>query len=211
MNDFKKRMLVTAVIAGLAVIGYLTNSQQAVAQGPPGGLAVNIVNPLPLPVTGSTTVSGAVAATQSGTWNVGIAGNSVSNPVLIGDVDNAARRPVQTSLCEANATTSTSGCIDPDTFAVLADRRMVIEYLSGDCDPITLNPVSEVSINVVTTAGGTKAFHKIFPTQRGLGFTVSGQLARIYADPGTSIQLAVGSTGGQARCQIVLSGYSITR
>jgi hypothetical protein len=209
MNDFKKRVLVTAVIAGFAVIGYLMNSQQAVAQGPPGGLAVNIVNPVPLPVTGSTTVSGAVAATQSGAWNVGISGNSTSNPVLIGDVDNAARRPVQTTLCEGNATTS--GCGNPDNFAVLADRRMVIEYLSGDCVPLTLNPPTDVSIAVVTTAGGTKAFHEIFPAQRGLGFTVSGQLARIYADPGTSIQLAVGSTNGSARCQIVLSGYSITR
>src|SRR5215831_13589077 len=102
MTTFQKRALLTAVIAGFAVIGYLMNSQQAVAQGPPSGVAVNIVNPVPLPVTGSTTVSGAVAATQSGAWNVGIAGNSTSNPVLIGDVDNAARRPVQTTLCEGN-------------------------------------------------------------------------------------------------------------
>src|SRR5215831_18784092 len=76
MTTFQKRALLTAVIAGFAVIGYLMNSQQAVAQGPPNGLAVNIVNPVPLPVTGSTTVSGAVAATQSGAWNVGISGNS---------------------------------------------------------------------------------------------------------------------------------------
>jgi hypothetical protein len=102
MHDFKKRMLVAAIIAGLAVIGYLMNSQQAVAQGPPGGLAVNIVNPVPVPVTGSTTVSGAVAATQSGTWNVGITGtpnvnvkNPATAPVLFLNVNDPGRIPYQ--------------------------------------------------------------------------------------------------------------------
>jgi hypothetical protein len=92
MNDFRKRMLVAAVIAGFAVIGYLMSSQQAVAQGPPSGLAVNIVNPLPLPVTGSTTVSGTVAATQSGTWNVGVTGTPNVN------VANPATAPVPVTL-----------------------------------------------------------------------------------------------------------------
>jgi hypothetical protein len=51
----------------------MTGSRQAMAQNPNQGSApVTIVNPLPLPVTGS--VSGSVSATQSGTWNLGING-----------------------------------------------------------------------------------------------------------------------------------------
>jgi hypothetical protein len=99
MNDFKKRVLVTAVIAGLGMIGYLMNSQQAVAQGPPGGLAVNIVNPVPVPVTGSvtSTVTGAVGVTGT----VGLASgasvhvnNTVTSPALTLDISKSASQHV---------------------------------------------------------------------------------------------------------------------
>jgi hypothetical protein len=50
MNRFKNHLIVAAVFALLAVIGTIMNSHQAAAQ-PPDGLAVKIVNPLPVPVT----------------------------------------------------------------------------------------------------------------------------------------------------------------
>ena len=48
--------------------------------GPSDGLNVNVVNTPanPVPVTGSTTVSGSVSATQSGTWTVGISGQPIA-------------------------------------------------------------------------------------------------------------------------------------
>jgi hypothetical protein len=63
MNRFKNQLIVVAAFTLLAVIGTIMNSRQVEAQGPPNGLAVNIVNPIPVPVTGSTTVSGTVAIT----------------------------------------------------------------------------------------------------------------------------------------------------
>src|SRR5215467_10429922 len=89
----------------LAIIGTIMNSHQAAAQppGPTGGLAVNIVNPVPVPVTGSTTVSGTVAATQSGAWNVGITGQ----PIAFKNVDEPGRRPYQEALQLPGAT----GCL----------------------------------------------------------------------------------------------------
>src|SRR5258708_66895 len=75
MSRFKNRLILTAVFAALAVAGMIMNSHPVSAQqGPPGGLAVKIVGPLPVPTTGSSTVSGTVGATQSGQWNVGITG-----------------------------------------------------------------------------------------------------------------------------------------
>src|SRR5215467_10320755 len=82
MNRLKNHLIAAAVLSVLAVIGTAMNSHQAAAQGPATGLAVNIVNPLPVPVTGSTTISGTVAATQSGSWNVGITGTVNVTPVL---------------------------------------------------------------------------------------------------------------------------------
>jgi hypothetical protein len=135
MNDFKKRMLVAAVIAGLGMIGYLMNSQQAVAQGPPDGLAVRIVNPVPVPVTGSTTVSGTIAATQSGTWNVGITGtphvnvtNPATAPVLFLNVNDPGRIPYQSQLL---STCPADECIL--TFPVVpTNHRLVIQHFSGE-------------------------------------------------------------------------------
>src|SRR5215469_8248461 len=79
MSSLKHTLIVLAALGGLAAVGSLMNSKQVAAQSRPGSMAVNIVNPLPVPVSGSTTVSGTVAATQSGAWNVGIAGTPTVN------------------------------------------------------------------------------------------------------------------------------------
>ena len=40
----------TAIVAAVGAIGLAVYSKEVSAQGPPGGLAVNIVNPIPVPV-----------------------------------------------------------------------------------------------------------------------------------------------------------------
>jgi hypothetical protein len=73
-------------------------------------LVTNIASQaVPVSLSG-TTVPGAVSATQSGTWNVGITGtpsvnvgNSASSPVLVRDVDNPVRSPY-TDLASAATT-----------------------------------------------------------------------------------------------------------
>src|SRR5258708_246661 len=93
MKRFRNHAIAIAVFAALAVIGTVMNSRQATAQGPPDGLAVRIVSPLPVPVTGSTTVSGTVAATQSGPWNVGITGQPIGVHGSIFSPDEPTRAP----------------------------------------------------------------------------------------------------------------------
>ena len=89
MKSIKNRLFATAIIAGLAVIGSVMNSRQFTIQGA-GGPTVTIDQAqLPLPVQGSLGVSGSVAATQSGPWNVGITGtptvniNNTVNPLRV--------------------------------------------------------------------------------------------------------------------------------
>jgi hypothetical protein len=142
MNKLKNHLIAAAVLSVLAVIGTIMNSHQAAAQGPPNGLAVNIVNPVPLPVSGTVTgnvgVTGTVAATQSGTWNVSVNGtpgiliaNPATNPVFIRNVDEPGRQPYSedvVSFCNG------SNCVSSFS-PVPQGKRLVIEHVGGLARP----------------------------------------------------------------------------
>ena len=78
----------------LAAVGVLMTVHQGGAQGQgnlvPGSAPVNIVSPLPLPITGSTSVSGTVAVTQSGTWDVRITGRTPYHFRVNGSFDGSS-------------------------------------------------------------------------------------------------------------------------
>lgn len=76
--NVKKRLLAAAMLIALAGAGVLISGSHNVAEAGPGASQVSIAGPLPLPITGTATVSGTVAATQSGTWNVGITGQPLN-------------------------------------------------------------------------------------------------------------------------------------
>src|SRR5215472_1297712 len=134
MNSLKNRVFAAAIIAGLAVIGSLMNSQQSTVRAAGGPTVTIDPTQLPLPVQGSLGVSGTVAATQSGAWNVGITGtptvhvgNAATSPVLVRDVDNPARKPfaVNTSCVMAAASNNCNA-----QFSVPAGSELVIENVS---------------------------------------------------------------------------------
>jgi len=67
----------------LAAIGMIIISPlvEAASQAPPSAPVTVVNTPSnPVPVTGSTTVSGSVAATQSGAWNVNVRDPGIANP-----------------------------------------------------------------------------------------------------------------------------------
>ena len=67
--------MTTVAVAGAMFVGTAgAEILSSAAKAAPGSAPVTIVSPVPLPVTGSMAVSGAVSSTQSGTWNVGIIG-----------------------------------------------------------------------------------------------------------------------------------------
>ncbi len=72
--EMKKYMTAALVVFTLAAAGTLMNSTRTVAQAGGPTVTIDQAQLLPLPVSGSATVSGTVAATQSGPWNVGIVG-----------------------------------------------------------------------------------------------------------------------------------------
>ena len=101
------------------------------ASKPDNGPSVTVVNTSanPVPVVGAVSINGTstVNAQQSGSWNVGIAGNSATNPLQVHDVDNAPRTPyAQTKKLTFNP---------PDrailgNFDVPDGKRLVIEFFS---------------------------------------------------------------------------------
>jgi hypothetical protein len=84
MSRVRTNLVVSATFVVIAVVGTIVSSQHAAAQppGPADGVAVRIVSPLPVPVTGDTTVSGTVSAQQSGAWTVSLDSTS-ANPVSV--------------------------------------------------------------------------------------------------------------------------------
>jgi hypothetical protein len=139
MKSVTSRLLAAAIIAGLAVIGSMMNSTKVSAQqGPPNGLAVNIVSPMPVPVTGSTTVSGSVAATQSGPWNVGITGaptvsvsNTAAGPLFVRNRYEPGENPYQATLSvDALHGCSSTGCVTAFG-TVPSGKRLVIKNITG--------------------------------------------------------------------------------
>ena len=74
MQNLRNQLIAGGAVLILAAIGTMMNRQAAQAQGQ-GGPTVTIGAPIPLPVTGTVTATGTIAATQSGTWNVGLTGS----------------------------------------------------------------------------------------------------------------------------------------
>jgi hypothetical protein len=217
MNDFKKLTLVAAIIAGLAVVGFLTNSQQHAARAAGGPTVTIDPTQLPLPVQGSLGVSATIAATQSGGWTVGIGGNSASSPLFTRDADNPARQPFQTSLC-FSVGTGAFPCSSkaPSFLRVPSDRRLVIEFVAGSCQtgPIGGTGLTGLGLGIATTAGGADVIYSL-PYSFGLSELDIAQQTRIYADPGTSVSFgeergAGGATPSFVTCVLGLSGYTVT-
>jgi hypothetical protein len=110
MTGFKSYVAGAAL---LAVVGSFMSSRQATAQGQgnpvPGSAPVNIVSPLPLPVTGSLEVTASLDAPLP----------------VVSSID--ARIPVQAS----NTTDCGFNACQMLLYTVPEGKRLVVEYVSG--------------------------------------------------------------------------------
>jgi hypothetical protein len=217
MDKFKRLTLVGAALALLFVTGTLMNTRKVAAQGPPSGLAVNIVSPLPVPVTGSTTVSGTVAATQSGIWNMGITGQpsvNVANTPTVGLasgatvlVGNSASSPV--SVAVNNSSQAFQQSVDMNwvsgptetvssNIVVPSGKRWVIEYVSGqtyhlNCAGCGLDvPPTNFYMSIDTSVNGVVVRHYIPFTQTAYFNPISfvylaSGRTELYADGGSTV------------------------
>jgi hypothetical protein len=194
-------------------------------------LLVQIVNDssAPVPVTGTTTIGGtadvnvvslpAVQAQQSGAWNVGINGTPTVNAHLMSgafvgidpanntvQIASSAGTPFQKALLQLNTL--------PVAFSVPPDKRLVIEFVSGECgSPDASSVLLRASLS--TTVGGELAAHfmPIEPrtTAPALLHTFAFQ-ARIHADPGSSVsfsRVAAEAPPGLFQCHVTVSGQLV--
>src|ERR1051326_375447 len=129
MKRFHKPLIAIAILGLLSIIGAIRTSHEAVAQNPnPGSAPVNIVGPFPLPVTGLTTVSGAVAATQSGAWKVGVNGTVTVVPAA--DLKPYQERKQFNWVINPPCNFGGQSC-EFSFSTVPAGKRLVVENISG--------------------------------------------------------------------------------
>jgi hypothetical protein len=216
MNSLKKVVLwllaTSLVFAAAAVL----IPKKAVAL-----LATNVfvTNPS-VPVTGDVGISGTPTVQLAPGTMVGVTGgtfnfsNTPSTPIFTRDKDNPALAPFQTRLCDGTGS-NCSFTFLPGVFAVGANQRLVIEYVSLQCAAGSGSSVTEA--DVLTTAGGNPVTYPFLPGQaNGSGKTIANQQVRIYADPGTGVFLFVQNTGpaglgtGSVTCIAALSGNLVT-
>ena len=196
MQRLKQNLFIGAGLTVLGMTGLFMNSAQVAAQNPhPGSAPVNIVSPLPLPVTGSLSVSDGTVA--------------VSGTVNVRDVDRTVRTPFHATL--SNSVPS---------FAVEASQSLTIEFVTSECttqqDAVETAAGTDFLLRTsVRAEAESHNFHPRFtriyrfPQPSTLVNTYYGStdMARIYADPGTTVRL-----GGIIEgffCSVSVSGYTV--
>jgi hypothetical protein len=138
-----------------------------------------------------------------------------------------AIQPFQAELCTQVPRGGTFCGSKPSSVAVPANRLLVIEYASGRCprSGFTLSNGEDWAAALKTTAGGTTARHLLHPAvgvaignpqlvsaMQLNGFDVTQQ-TRIYADPGSLVELDFEDLGGLGNatisCNITISGHMV--
>jgi len=240
IREIKNKVIALSAVGILALIGSLMNSRQSVVQGA-GGPTVSIDQAqLPLPVTGSATVSGTVSATQSGPWNVGITGIptvnlatgasvgitgtptvNIASGLNVGITGNSEANPlwVDRSDNPARHAFRLAGSFGPSSvFAstqvgtVPGGQRYVIEHYSVVCQVDTGGALADVA---VTVGAGNFVRDDAAPHSLGTGGTSTGWAGngtiRLYAEAGESISIgAVAVAGNLQTCNGSVSGYAVS-
>lgn len=119
-------------------------------------LAVNIASDQTVPVSGSVTVSGTVAATQSGTWNLNNISGTVSLPT--GAATSANQTTANSSLSTiATNTTGLNTTITTTGSAVPADALQIGVKSGSNLIPLTLGQTTMSASVPVTIASNQSA------------------------------------------------------
>ena len=211
IGRFRSHLIVATAFTVLAGIETVMNSQHAAAQGGPH---VTIDGPLSLPVTGATSVSGSVAATQSGAWNVGIIGTP---PVILQTPATPIPVSVATpgkSLVHVSQTQNLLGfayCGGGTLYHNASSKTLVIELVSLFAQQ-DAGANGNAVVELTTTAGGVTTTH--FPVQTSVlaglfGLGANAMAPHLYADPDTNVDYEIrrADNTGHAAYGITMSGY----
>src|ERR1700683_525656 len=205
-----------AATLGFGVLGFLMSLvPQKTAQG---------VTPEPVQVTNTPLpVKGDITATITGSPAVKVLNNvpvinGVSSgkpiPLTVQTQEDSPATPFQVNLCASNASCKLGTLSVPATFDEPGDERLVIEYVSGECQMViqSSNLPMTVSLGINTTVGGTTVTHYFATIPEGISDNISASgfsnRTRLYADPSKTVTLGdvpYGTTS--STCVIGVSGY----
>ena len=133
---------------------------------------------------------------------------SIASPLIVRDLDNPARQPVQkSSFCSAGIGFGCSATI----YTVPAGKRLVIEYVSMSAN-VAPGLVGQLLVQTILD-GELVSFGLPLSSPSGIGAAGVrvAQALRLYADPGTNV-VVVGSRDGlvsSADFLFALSGYLV--
>ena len=193
MSRLKTNLVVSAMFVVIAIVGTNISAQHAAAQspGPPDGLAVRIVSPLPVPVSGTTTIGGIAPGTT----------------ILTRNLDEPGRAPFSFSLhCE---TGSGNSCIASSSSIPLG-KRFVVEYATGEIQVRGISNRPYPTILQTPSRGNIAFLHAQLDNDDGIYSNLSiNQTLLIYVEPGEKI--VVGFTGQEIGMNgtIVLTGHLV--
>jgi hypothetical protein len=134
-------------------------------------------------------------------------------PLLVNDFNAPAARPLQFELCnELNLGFCAAGA---DKFTVPESTpsgetvtRFVIEYVSAECSLLPTTGLVN-TLSLATTAAGTTVNHHFLPTtDPNYGVIGIAQNTRLYADPGTEVDLSNSWAAiSSGICRMAISGH----
>src|SRR5262249_21900107 len=126
--------------------------------------------------------------------------NGVGTPVSVRQVDE----PFQGAMCDSVG--NLIACGHPASLAVPIGKRLVIEYVSGNCAVAT---GSLLNLSLKTFLGGSLGFHmlNLAPFSSSQGAANYGHVTRIYADPASTVTVELaGENFPNAACNVFVSG-----
>jgi hypothetical protein len=219
-------VLLTAIAFAVAAL-VLTPAGEAVARTM-RPLLVRVVNDgsNPVPVTGVASITGTADVNVTNAPDVNIANHpTVDAHILSGSfvgIDPANNTVQLAKACVTScgtpfqATLGASFGVDlpaPSSFTVPADRRLIIEYVSGNCEGSD-DSSGASSIGLTARTGAAPVLHHLPFTPLPSPGSVEvqhtfAQSTRIYADAGTTVSFGgrlFRSAAGTVSCLAAVSG-----
>ena len=201
MAQLKRHLILAGVFVTLAVASLILTSRGAVASVPPVTAPVSIVSPLPLPVTGTVTVSGVPTSTTID--------NSASNPVPVRDVDAVTHEPFQ---ARTPFSQFTSGVGTVTLVTVPADKTLVIEHVSAAINDTSGSGLVSCDLETATLNGPVDWVVCEPMGKNALNaFYAANAQTKFVAGPGSVVRFGVStvSFSGTGFVAASVSGYYI--
>lgn len=192
MTSSRNRLGTAAAFIVVGVFSMTFDSTNAEAQpdSRSGSAPVTIVNPLPLPVTGSFTVKD----------------NSSSNPLFVRDVDAEQRVPVQLR----GVLTPFEGGYGATILAVVpAGKLLVIEHVSISINARNAASVIECGLGTATPTAFDYMLCQPMGSDALNNFYAANSQTKFYVQPGNTLVATVATLSGGGSIGAFASGYYV--